>query len=272
MMMSYRAAVSGVVFAVCAVGSARAVDAPHPVEGTPSVWIVELGGYGVFEPTYLGSRRYGGSFKPQIDIREAGDKEWLSFPNDAFDYSLYETNNFRAGPAADISLQSRLHGQDIDLHLGKADVTLQGGAFFEYYPLDMIRTRVELLQGINGNLGFATNLSADYIWQPREDLVLTLGPRAQIVNDRYASDYFSTQIAFRHHNTYVPYRAEGGLLSSGGEFTSKYDLTSTFSAKFFLDYTQLMGPAADSPRVDLKGASEQVIVGIGGSYKFDIHQ
>jgi len=256
--------------ALCAASYARAVDVPHPLEGTPSVWIVELGGYGVFEPTYLGSRHYTGSFKPQIDIREEGDREWLSFPNDAIDYSLYETDNFRAGPAANISLQSRLHGQDIDLRLGKADVTFQGGAFVEYYPLDFIRTRAELLQGMIGNTGLALNLSADYIWRPREDLTLTLGPRAQIVNDRYASDYFSTQIAFKNHNNYVPYRAEGGVLSSGGEFTSKYDLTSALSAKFFLDYNQLLGDAADSPRVNLKGATEQVIVGIGCSYKFTI--
>jgi outer membrane protein len=237
----------------------------------PSVWIVELGGYGVMEPTYEGSKHYSLSFKPQIDVYKLGDREWLSFPNDAFDYSLYETSDFRAGPAASVTLQSRLHGQDIDLHLGKADVTLGGGAFAEYYPLDYIRTRVELLQGITGNNGFAANLSADYIWRPYADWTLTFGPRAQVVNDEYASDYFSTQLAIKNH-TFVPYRAEGGLLSSGAEVTGKYDWTKEFSAKFFIDYNQLMGDAADSPRVNLRGSAEQVTVGVGATYKFSIER
>ena len=237
----------------------------------PSVWIVELGGYGVLEPAYEGSRHYLLTFKPQVDIYKLGEKQWLSFPNDAFDYALYETSNFRAGPAVSVTLQSRLHGQDIDLRLGKADVTLEGGAFAEYYPLDYIRTRFELLQGVTGNNGFAANLSADYIMHPCGGWTLTVGPRTQIVNDEYASDYFSTQLAIKNHN-YVPYRAEGGVLSAGAEITGKYDWSKEISAKFFIDYNQLMGDAADSPRVNLKGSAEQVIVGVGATYKFAIER
>jgi MipA family protein len=256
---------------LCAAFVARAADLSQKDDVQPSVWIVELGGYGVFEPLYEGSKRYNLTFKPQIDIREAGDREWLSFPNDAFDYSLFETANFRAGPAVNVTLQSRHHGEDIDLRLGKADVNLLGGAFAEYYPLDYIRTRVELLQGISGNNGFVTNLSADYIWQPIVDWTLTAGPRAQIVNDVYASGYFSTQLAIKN-NFYAPYRAEGGLLSSGAEITGKYDWTKSISAKFFVDYIQLMGDAADNPRVNLRGTTEQVVVGIGATYKFAIER
>ncbi len=263
--------VQGCCAILCAGLPARAADLPLAEGVQPSAWIVELGGYGVFEPTYQGSRNYNMTFKPQVDIRETGDKEWLSFPNDAIDYSVYETANFRAGPAGTITLQSRYHGQDIDLRLGKADVNLQAGAFAEYYPIENIRTRVELMQGVTGNTGFATNLSADYIWRPYSDVVLTLGPRAQIVNDQYASDYFSTQLAIKY-NSYVPYRAEGGLLSTGAEMTGTYAWTQNLTAKFFLDYSQLMGDAADSPRVNFRGNAEQVIVGVGASYKFTIER
>ncbi len=267
------AAVSAAFCAVfCAVEPVRAVDVDFSLRNDlpPSAWIVELGGYGVLEPTYLGSKQYNFGFKPLLGFRQADDREWLSFPNDAFDYNLYETADFRAGPAGNLTLQSRLHGQDIDLRLGKADVDLQGGAFAEYYPLAFIRTRAELLQGVTGNMGFAVNLSADYIWRPAPDWTLTFGPRAQIVNDQYASDYFSTQIAFRNNNTYVPYHAEGGVLTSGAEFTGQYDWTAQIKTKFYIDYNQLMGDAADSPRVALRGSSEQVILGVGATYKFAV--
>jgi MipA family protein len=258
--------------AVLCAGSTRAADTAALGDLPPSAWIIDLGGYGVLQPLWLGSDRYNLGFRPIGDIRRAGDREWLPFPNDALAYSVYETNSFRAGPAGSFSLQSRLHGQDIDLRLGKADVNIQGGAFVEYYPISAIRTRAEVLQGITGNGGLAVNLSADYIWRPRADLTLTFGPRAQIVSDQYASEYFSTQYALAHHNTYAPFRAEGGLLTSGAEFTGKYDWTPRVSTRFFLDYNQLLGDAADSPRVNSKGAPEQVIFGVGATYRFAIEQ
>ena len=255
--------------AACTAGPSRAVEFAAPNDLPPSAWIITLGGYGVFEPSYEGSKHYIWGFKPQVEVRQASDKEWLSFPNDAVDYNIYETANFRAGPAANITLQSRFHGQDIDLRIGRADVDLAGGAFAEYYPRDFIRTRVELLHGVTGNTGFAANLSADYIWRPRADWILTAGPRATIANDRYVSDYFSTQVAIRR-GFYVPFQAEGGVLSSGAEVTGKYMVNEQLSAKFFIDYNQLMGDAADSPHVSLRGSAEQFIAGIGASYKFAI--
>ncbi|MGO9543580.1 MAG: MipA/OmpV family protein [Rhodomicrobium sp.] len=253
----------------CAGTPAHALDFTSLDSLQPSAWIVDLGGYGVFEPVYEGSSKYTLGFKPQIDIRQPGDKEWLTFPNDAVGYNLFENYDFRTGPAANISLQSRFHGEDIDLRLGKADVDLATGWFAEYYPRTYIRTRVELLQGLTGNTGFAANFSADYIWRPYEDWTFTLGPRMQLANDQYASDYFSTQRA-QQTGIYVPYRAEGGLMYAGAELTGKYEWTKQVSTKFFVDYNELTGDAADSPHVAVRGSAEQFIAGVGGSYKFAI--
>jgi outer membrane protein len=252
-----------------AAASSHALEFSRPNDLPPSAWIVTLGGYGVLEPTYEGSKRYILGFKPQFEIRQASDKEWLSFPNDGFDFNLYETSNFRAGPAANVTLQSRFHGQDIDLRIGKADVDLAGGVFAEYYPVDYVRTRVELLQGVTGNTGFVANLSADYIWRPSASWILTAGPRAKIADDRYASDFFSTQNAIKT-GFFVPFRAEGGLLSSGAEVTGRYMVSEQLTAKFFIDGNRLIGDAADSPHVSLRGSAEQFIAGIGASYKFAV--
>jgi MipA family protein len=253
----------------CAGGDARALDITSANDAPPSAWIVDFGGYGVVEPTYEGSKHYILGFKPQIDVWEAGSREWLTFPNDAVSFALYETSNFRAGAAGALTLQSPYHGEDIDFRLGAAEADLAGGAFAEYYPLAYMRTRIELLQGITGNTGLAANLSADFIWRACPDCTLTLGPRLQITNGQYASDYFSTQNA-QKTGVYLPYHAEGGVLSSGAELTGKYDWTKQVSSKFFLDYNQLVGDAADNPRVSLRGTSEQFIFGAGASYKFAV--
>ena len=257
----------------CVGGSARAADliAPPslPDNPPPTAWIIDLGGFMVAEPTYDGSSHYTGGFKPWIDIRRAGDREWLSLPYDAVGHAVYETDNFRAGPAANITLQSRFHGQDIDLRLGSASVDLAGGGFAEYYPVAYIRTRAELLQGITGNTGLVANLSADYIRKPYTDWTFTFGPRLQLANDQYASDFFSTQYA-KKTGIWTPFQAEGGPLSAGAEVTGKYDWTKQLSTRFFLDYSQLVGDAADSPHVNIRGSAEQVTAGFGGSYKFAV--
>ena len=65
---------------------------------TASGWIITLGGYGDLEPKFEGSRHHTIWFHPLIDYREDGPREWLSLPNDGFDFPLIVTDNFRAGP------------------------------------------------------------------------------------------------------------------------------------------------------------------------------
>ena len=253
----------------CAAGDARALDITSPGNAPPSAWIVDFGGYGVLEPIYEGSKRYTLGFKPEIDVWKAGDKEWLSFPNDAIGYPLYETSNLRAGPAGhDLAAERRSRpGYRYPPWKGRGG-SLRG-AFAEYYPFTFVRTRAEVLQGITGNPGLASNLSADYIWKPRTDWTLTLGPRFQIANSEYASNYFAVQNA-KMTGKYVPFKAEGGLLSSGAEMTGKYDWSKQVSTKVFFDINELVGDAADNPRATVKGTPEQFVLGIGGSYKFAV--
>ncbi len=59
-------------------------------------------------------------------------------------------------------------------------------------------------------------------------------------------------------------------MSSGAELTGKYDFSREVSTKFFLDYNQLVGDAADNPRVSIRGITEQFVAGVGASYKFTI--
>jgi outer membrane protein len=235
----------------------------------PSIWIVELGGYGVVEPRFEGSRDYEFGFKPIFDVHRSGDRVWFSSPNDAWSFDLYESSNFHAGAAGDVTLKSRFHGDNITARLGSSDLDVKLGAFAEYYPTGNIRTRVELLDAVSGVTGLMLNLSADYIWKPQEALTLSLGPRLQFVDDTYASELFSTRAA-RATGAFVRYRAEGGINSAGAEFTGTYDWSREFSTKLFADYSSLVGDAADSPRVNLRGSVDQFTVGIGASYKLSV--
>ncbi len=126
-----------------------------------------------------------------------------------------------------------------------------------------------MLQGITGNTGLAANFSADFIWHPVTDWTLTFGPRVQIANAQYTSDYFAAENA-KKTGVYAPFQAQGGVLSSGVELTGKYDVTRHVSTKFFLDFNELVGDAADNPRANERGTSEQFVAGFGASYKFAV--
>src|SRR5215471_20870344 len=80
---------------------ARAQQSPWVTETQSDAgWIVTLGGYGDLEPRFEGARHHTFRFHPIIDYRTVGSREWLSLPNDGFDFPVIVTDSFRAGPVA----------------------------------------------------------------------------------------------------------------------------------------------------------------------------
>jgi len=264
-----------VAFLGLSMGCARGADildgsGPSYKDTPGNYWVVTLGGYGVAEPAFLGSKDYIASGRPIIDIHAAGAREWLTLPNDAFSLTLYQTGNFRAGAAGDY-LNNRTHNDDPSALRGLHDIdyTLELGAFAEYYPMPFLRTRVELLQGVTGADGFAANLMADFIYTPDPRWLFTVGPRLQIVNDQYVSAFFSITPVEAAASGLTPFHATGGINSAGVDATARYNLTDCFSIRAFAEWDRLLGDAADSPIVKLRGSADQFEIGLGAAYRFN---
>jgi outer membrane protein len=263
--------VAGVIaFLGLGVGCAQAADlsgVPAPsYKDVGNYWVVTIGGYAAIEPSFPGAKDkdYVWSGRPIFDFYRAGDKEWLSLPNDAFGLTLFRTGNFRIGAAGDYinrRNQSDAPGALAGIH--NIDYTFEAGAFAEYYPAPFLRTRVELLQGFTGANGFEANLMADFIYSPTPRLMFTAGPRLQIVDDKYASAFFSTTAA-----ELAPFTAGGGLNAAGVDVTARYYLTENFSLRAFGEWNRLLGDAADSALVKQRGSADQYQVGVGAAYKF----
>ena len=234
-----------------------------------SYWVVTIGGYGTAEPAFLGSKDFMASGLPILDVRRAGDKEWLTLPNDAFSIALYQTKNFRIGGAGDF-LNDRQRGNNSTALQGIHNInyTVELGAFAEYYPVPFLRTRAELLQGVTGADGFAANLMADFIYQPLPQWLFTAGPRMQIVNDQYASAFYSINSRDAASGL-SSYRASGGIDYVGVDASARYDLTARFSIRAFAEWDRLVADAANSPLIKQRGTADQVQVGLGAAYKFN---
>ena len=180
--------------------------------------------------------------------------------------AVFETNNFRIGVAGDY-LNHRSHNNAPAALDGIHDVgyTLEAGAFAEYYPIPFLRTRVELLQGITGADGFEANIMADFIFRPGPQWLLTAGPRLQVVNDKFASAFYSTTAA----DSVGAYNATGGAYTAGIDATARYNLTENFSLRAFADWNRLLGDAANSNLVQQRGSADQFQAGLGAAYKFN---
>jgi len=268
-----RIAVSFAAILSLNIGFAKAADiqgdTPLSFKDAPGgYWIVTLGGYAGAEPEFPGANSSTFAFRPVIDIRREGSKEWLTLPNDAFSITLYQTGNFRMGAAGDYLLNRDRRDDSTLRGLNDINYTLELGGFAEYYPAPFLRTRLELLQGVTGADGFAANLMADFIFAPDSRWLFTAGPRLQFVNTQYESTFFSVTGGEALASGLWSYHASGGLNSAGFDATARYNVSDRLSLRAFAEWDRLVGDAADSPIVKVKGSADQIEFGIGAAYKF----
>ena len=274
-MVGLRRAAACFAFLGLSIGAAQASglwgDNPVSLKDGPGggYWVVTIGGYGAAEPAFPGSKDYTASGRIIFDAYRAGDREWLTLPNDAASITLYEAGNFRAGAAADF-INGRFQndgGAAVGLH--DINYTNEVGGFAEFYPVPFVRTRVELLQGVTGSDGFTANLMADFIYKPSPQWLFTVGPRLNFVDGQYNSAFFSISPVDSVLTGLPEYHASGGFYSAGVDATVRYQLTERISLRAFAEWDRLMGFAADSPLVQLRGSEDQFQVGVGAAYKFN---
>ena len=63
--------------------------------------------------------------------------------------------------------------------------------------------------------------------------------------------------------------AKGGAYSVGVGSQVSYRINPQWEVHAYVEYEKLLGDAADSPIVKLRGASNQTTIGLGASYSFD---
>jgi outer membrane scaffolding protein for murein synthesis (MipA/OmpV family) len=210
----------------------------------------------------------GGS--PIIDIHRVGEKEWLTLPNDGIDYELFQTNNFRAGPVGQIRWD---FGNTNDRGLKEIggtgiDLSLEIGAFIEYWPTDFWRTRLEARNAVYGAQGWVFDLSSDFVWHPTTQWTFATGPRLSIADSDYMNAYYGLNSRQAQSLQLSKYEASAGVRSAGAGLYGEYKWNDHFSTMASLEYERLVGSAADSPFVREDGSADQFTISFGAKYNF----
>ncbi|MBO0755766.1 MAG: MipA/OmpV family protein, partial [Bradyrhizobiaceae bacterium] len=225
---------------------------------------------GEMQPDFEGAKRYSLHPIPIFSIHPAGSPDQFRSPFDNAGLTLLDFGGFHAGPvgkfvrARTASTRTELGG------LGDVKAAFQLGGFLEYFPLDWLRTRAEIRQGIGGETGLTADLSSDLVVPLSQQWTISGGPRFTLETAAANAPYFSV-IPVQAMNSGLPaFNAKGGPHAVGAGTQVRYQFNRQWEAHSYVEYSRLLGDAASSPLVTLRGSPNQAIAGVGVSYSFDV--
>ncbi len=264
------------LFALVGGTSARAADLPGTnapaaplFSGDPaSQWIVTLSVQGYGAPVFPGANRGGLFGAPGVDIRRQGTPQRFSTPDDGFGIALYDSDVFRVGPVGRIVGDRNIKDFRELTGLKSVGWTAELGGFAEVNPLPFLRGRLEVRQGVGGHDGLVATLGSD-VWTQWKAFTLSVGPRLNFGDTRYAETYFSVSPTQSVANGVLPpYDARGGLTSAGAFAAARYQLSEAWRTTLFGGYQRLTGSVGASPIPVLAGSRDQYIGGVEVAYSF----
>jgi MipA family protein len=233
-------------------------------------WTLTIGAGGKMQPDYVGAKHSMFSPVPIFSVHRAGSAEKFRGPRDGASIALFDYGGFRAGPVGKI-VSSRKASRYTELTgLGDVGIALEIGGFVEYFPVDWFRTRVEVRQGFGGHHGVVADFSGDFIVPLSQQWTVSGGPRFTLEDAKATSPYFGVSLAQSLASGLPIYNAKGGAHSAGAGAQVRYQYNPQWEIHSYVEYERLLGNAASSPVVTLRGSPNQVTVGIGASYSFDV--
>lgn len=233
-------------------------------------WTVMVGVGGEYKPDFEGANRAMFSPVPIFSVRRAGSTEQFRGPRDGSSIALIDFGGLRAGPVGKFVAARKSYNYSELSGLGDVKTAFELGGFVEYYPVDWFRTRVELRQGFGGHSGAVADFSADVILPVIQRLTISVGPRFTWESTKATSPYFGID-AVQAMATGLPvFNAKGGAHSVGAGAQVSYRINPQWEVHSYVEYERLLGDAASSPLVTLRGSPNQTTFGIGASYSFDV--
>jgi outer membrane protein len=238
-----------------------------PVSGN---WTVMVGVGGGYTADFEGAKRSMLSPVPIFSIRRAGSAEQFRGPRDGASIALIDFGDLRAGPVGKFVAARKANSYSELNGLGDVSAAVELGGFVEYFPVDWFRTRVETRQGLGGHHGVVADFSADVIVPVIQRFTVSAGPRFTWESTKATSPYFGID-AMQAMATGLPaFNANGGAHSVGAGAQLSYRVNPQWEVHSYIEYARLLGDAAASPLVTLRGSPNQTTLGMGASYSFDV--
>jgi outer membrane scaffolding protein for murein synthesis (MipA/OmpV family) len=233
-------------------------------------WLVTVRGNIRAAPSYPGASSTSVLGFPSLSFRRAGTPVSFSAPDDNIGFALYDIGWLKAGPAARfVGARNRKdHPQLVGLR--NVDWTLEAGGFLELWPIEKIRTRLDVRYGFHGHRGVVADFGADWV-ERFAQWTVSGGPRLRLASSKYMNAYFSATPAEAAINGRItPFNAGGSFVSAGLATAVSYDWSSQWRTTVHGKWDRLGGDAGQSPIVSQLGSRNQFTVGATLAYTFPV--
>ena len=194
-------------------------------------------------PAYFGSDEY------EVGPNVAARIDYLRFPG-GFEFGSGRSVGFRTGWGVQGSVRYIGQRDDADYPelngLNDIDWSFEAGLGLGYEQRNY-RVFTDLRYAFVGYNGWAGDIGADAIAYPVDGLTLTLGPRLQFGDNKFASTYFGVTDSEAANSDFQAYDASGGLLGAGVEFTARYLFNDRWGVEGGASWNRLLNDAGNSP-------------------------
>lgn len=205
---------------------------------------------------------------PLIDFSTArGDTPFdFEAADESFALPLINTGGFAFGPAA--NLEGSRRRSETDLPVDEVGITVEAGAFAEFWLGSSIRAHGEVRKGVNGHKGVIGNVMVDYVVRDGDKWLFSLGPRVALSDGRYQNAYFGVNTAAAARTGLPVYDAGSGVHAVGASATALYQFDRSWGLYGYAKYDRLVGDAGRSPIVREIGSRNQFSGGAALTFTF----
>jgi outer membrane protein len=243
--------------------------AAQQASATDSDWSFTLGAGVALQPDYEGSKVYEIAPLPFLDFRYRdvaflGVQDSLGSIQEGLGWNVYKTRNFRVGP-----LVTYYYGSDGQpTGINDVDPGFQVGAFVEF-AFDHWKFDSRILYGVSGDSeGARLNMGAAYGTRINKDWSLVARANSTLINANEMKTYFGINSREASDSGLAEHSPGAGLYDVGLDLNLTYDISKAWSVIGIVKTHYLIGDAADSPLVSVKGSEAQVYGGLAIAYHF----
>lgn len=228
---------------------------------------------------FIGSDSFAPQPFPSIEYRFGGGRV-LRTSQFGFELDMTKSGPFDYGPIVRINT-GRDDFQSADdpviEALGQVSAAPEVGAFMSITkplilgpqgrPKVLWTARAEVTQAINGHDGMIIQGSAGLI-KPSRTWTFIANAGFSFATDSYQDAFFSVDDAGALASGLERFEADTGFRDVGLTGVASYRLSPKWSVTSVLNYSRLVGDAANSPVVTERGSPNQFLFGLNVAYKF----
>lgn len=258
------------VFLACAASAAAAQTASPGAGARPTAgWSVGLGAGAITSPSYRGSSTYRVRPIPAITARHGDD---FSFSGLEADYTPFRAGPWSAGAQGRFRFGQRERDNINALRgLGGVGASFELGGFLRYGsgPVSIKASLAQdVLSGHEGQVGGVSVAYSKTIRRtPAGPVLFSAGPSLNWASAKFNGAYYGVDAVQARRSGLAPYRPGSGLESAGLSATLIAPVGRRVNVVAIAGLDRLIGDAADSPRIRVRGTPTQMTLGAFMTYR-----